>query len=329
MSPATVAPSNGIAIRPLTFVQTYLSAEAVITALLEHDLTTQRWLGASPPLRFISRYLALPLYFHWITSGYGAFSDEQLVGWLYLRGWYQVLYIEALTVLPTWRRRGVGKVLLRFAEQQAREQRREWLGLTTTFNNMVALHLYESQGFERGHWRIMRGSGDALSPPQGGAVRLLPLIGHAARSAFRHFARLDVSAGDAADKVTLTRFLTRDPYRQGGMHWLVIDGGRPVAYLNRHDTIEHPTLYLASAPDWWGSPATLEALKAALSARDASPATVDVRLASSGHHEAIRPLLEAQGFVECPASIVRMFKHLSDTGSGSRRVASSGGKEQP
>jgi len=323
-------PSNGIAIRPLTFVQTYLSAEAVITALLEHDLTAQRWLGASPPLRFISRYLTLPLYFHWATSGYGAFCDEQLVGWMYLRGWYQVLYIEALTVLPAWRRRGVGKALLRFAEQQAREQRREWLGLTTTFNNMAALHLYESQGFERGHWRIMRGSSSALSSLQGGGtVRLFPLVGHAARSAFRHFARLDVSAGDAADKVTLTRFLTRDPYRQAGMHWLVIDQGHPVAYLNRHGTSEHLILYLASMPEWWGSPANFDALKAALSPGNALPTMVDVRLASSGHHEAIRPLLEAQGFAECPASIVRMFKHLSDTDSGAHRAASSGGKGQP
>lgn len=321
--------SNSLAIRPLTFVQTYLSAEAVLSALLEHDLTTQRWLGASPLMRALGRYLALPLYFHWATSGYGAFADERLVGWLYLRGWYQVLYIETLVVLPDWRRRGVGKALLRFAEQQAREQRREWLGLTTTLTNAAALKLYEAQGFERGHWRILRAGSEALAEVRiGGAVRLLPLVGYAARHAFRRFARLDVSAGDAADKVTLTRFLTRDPYRQHGMHWLVIHEGRPVAYLNRHGDPQHPILYLASVPDWWGHAAALEALKAALQVGSTPPASVDVRLASSGHHEAIRPLLEAQDFVECPATIVRMFKHLTDTYPGGHKASPSEGRGQ-
>ncbi len=302
---------QGLAIRPLTFLQTYQSADVVIGSLLQQDADVQRWLGPAS-LRTLFRYTLVPLYYHWATSGYGAFADEQSVGWMYLRGWYQVLYIETLVVHSDWQQQPIGTALLHFAETQAREQRREWLALTVTNASPYILEQYEAHGFERGHWRLMHCEGvHAFSDHSASGIRLVPLIGQAVQRVYHRFAHLDVTASDAAGRASLARFLTRDPYRRLGRNWLVVYKDQPIGYLNGQVNDAQCTFYLASDPHWWGSPAEFSAVHAALEALSVSPASIDLRLASSGHHEAARQALGQHGFAECSATTVRMYKNLS------------------
>lgn len=74
---------------------------------------------------------------------------------------YLILYLEArdeftglkqgwimdLAVLPTWRRKGVGRLLMDAAERHCREAGLEYLGLAVTSTNERALQLYQDIGF--------------------------------------------------------------------------------------------------------------------------------------------------------------------------------------
>ncbi|MDR3600670.1 MAG: GNAT family N-acetyltransferase [Desulfosporosinus sp.] len=69
-----------------------------------------------------------------------ALSREEITG--VKQGW-----IMDLGVLPEWRGKGAGRVLLKAAEDHCREQQVPYLGLAVTTHNVRALHLYERFGF--------------------------------------------------------------------------------------------------------------------------------------------------------------------------------------
>ena len=95
-----------VSIFPLTFLQIAQSSDAVVRALQEHDIQAQNWFGSSRLLQSAMTATGVPLYYHWLTSAYGAFVDQKAAGWLFLRGWRQVLYVEGVAVAPDARRRG-------------------------------------------------------------------------------------------------------------------------------------------------------------------------------------------------------------------------------
>jgi len=67
-------------------------------------------------------------------------SREELTG--VSQGW-----IMDLGVVPEWRRKGVGLVLLKAAEQHCAEHGIPYLGLAVSSHNVKALRLYEQFGF--------------------------------------------------------------------------------------------------------------------------------------------------------------------------------------
>lgn len=295
---------------PLTFLQVYQSADTVMTALLEKDATFRKWFVSSEGLRQFGRYIIVPVYYHLLTSGYGAMVDDQQVGWLYLRGWHQVLYIETLTTHPDWRRKGVGMSLLQFAEAQAHILGREWLALTATLANTPAVELYEKAGYRRGHWRVMCHTGElVLDKPMPDTVTLHPVFGPAAEIAYRTYSEQDQRAGDAWAAEAIVRLSNYDPYRQLGGEWVVEVGGKTAGYLNIHLDDGGVVIYLSTGPDWWGRP---ELISAALLSMQPAERLLPIcfRLASSGHHDAARAALAEMGFEEQTAVTARFFKRL-------------------
>lgn len=316
-----------ITICPLPFWPIYESVGDLMASMLEQDITFQKLLGRSRILRALARGLLLPLYYHLATSGYGAFVGEELAGWLYLRGWRQILYIETLATRPAWRKQGIGDALMCFAENQARELHRQWLGLTVSAANEAAVQLYERQGYCRAHWRIVQHDGEKGLPSEGDPhVRLQPIFGLAAWQAHRHFTALDLGAGDGWVAPASTRLMEFDPHRQLGREWLVMVDDQPVAYLNRHGSRACPNLYLACGPDWWGNRRITQTIVATLNEDTFASRSISLRLASSGHHDAALPLLLETGFVTHPTSTFKMFKYLGEATSG---ASQSGDEAKP
>jgi GNAT superfamily N-acetyltransferase len=306
----------GHQIVPLSFLQIYQSADSILNALLEQDSVTQRWFGGSPLLRSVVSHSGMPLYYHWATSGYGVLNGDELLGWMFLRGWEQVLYVETLAVRPQARRRGVATALLDFATQIAQELHREWLGLTVTVTNENAVRLYEGQKFQPGHWRILKHENLADIPwGETPNVELRRLLGPGAERAFKHFSKVDLEASDPDTVSAHVRFLPRELYRRvWGRHWGVRINGRMVAYLHHHRYDKRQIVYLASEPQWWGSPMLLQTLLKTLAGQSAQCDSIEVRLASRAHHEAACAVLVNAGFSDEPALTMKMIRNLRKDG---------------
>lgn len=307
---------SGHQIVPLSFLQIYQSADSILNALLEHDAVTRRWFGGSYLLRSLISHSGMPLYYHWVTSGYGILKGDDLAGWMFLRGWDQVLYVETLAVRPEARRRGIATALLEFAAQLAGELNREWLGLTVTVANENAVSLYEGQNFQRGHWRILRGENPAdISLSKTSNVELQRLLGPSAERAFRYFSKVDLEASDPETVSVHVRFLPRELYRRiWGQHWGMHVNGRMVAYLHQHNEDRKKVIYVASGPQWWGSPTLLDGLSALLAGLSGEGYSAEVRLASRAHHEAACAGLVNAGFRDEPALTMKMIKNLRKGG---------------
>src|SRR5690606_30750695 len=277
-------------IQPLTFLQTVqivrmLSAAEVEPApRLASGHAMPSWLRDAP----LAPRLGLPLYHHWATCGFVAMNGSQPVGWVFLRGWRQVLYVETLLVHSAWREHGVEAHLLRFAEDQARELNRRWIGLTVDGGDEP--EWFRANGYRRGHWRVMaRPQSAAATPePTGERVELRRLYGGVAHRAYLGFARQDVLAGEQSADDILTRYLARDPYRRSGRSWHIMYSRQPIAYVNLSTSAGGATVYVAAAQGWWGSAPLLAGIARVLQEHVSAPARVTIRLASTGHHEAAR-----------------------------------------
>jgi ribosomal-protein-alanine N-acetyltransferase len=61
----------------------------------------------------------------------------------------RILHIVTIDVLKTWRRRGVGSLLMEAAEQWARDHGLRMIGLETAQDNLVAQRFYEARGYRK------------------------------------------------------------------------------------------------------------------------------------------------------------------------------------
>jgi ribosomal protein S18 acetylase RimI-like enzyme len=81
---------------------------------------------------------------------YGAFAGDRMVGVLVMerRTWNDTLHIEDLEVMPDWRGRGVGRLLMAKADGVARELGVRAISLETQNTNVPAVRFYRRNGYE-------------------------------------------------------------------------------------------------------------------------------------------------------------------------------------
>jgi GNAT superfamily N-acetyltransferase len=273
-------------------------------SLLESDLTFQRVLR-SEFARQVSRVAGLPLYYHLITSGVGAFIGDKAVGWMYVHGRSQVLYVQAIAVDAEFRGQGIGTSLLRYAEDQARALSRRWLGLRVTHTNAPAIRLYERFGFRRGHWRLWRGAGPAFN---GDGLPFRRVHGAGIGANFRAFSRF-WTIQDAAGEHWLSECLIDEQYGLAHQHWVSLKAGRPGGYANLRAGAVGSLIYLAPGMDGPLEPFIETALEVTLGGRTADP--IVIRLAGASLHDESAGWFEGHGFQEGPADTYLMFKAVT------------------
>lgn len=300
---------ESVAIRPVTFLQTAHIAKRLNdprTAQASHLAAGQAMPGwIRPPGMF--QTVSTPLYYHWSTSGFDVFIDEHAAGWVFLRSWHRIFYIDALLVDPEWEGHGIKTMLLRFAEQQAYELKHDWMGLTLTPAGGTAYAPFEALGYRGTACEMMHHSGgEMLLPEANGHVTLKPLYGRTGQAVYRRFARLDL-AGDGLDVPALLPYLIKRPGGGAARRWLVTVEGQEAAYLSLTQRAEKLSATLAAGPEWWGHEALLAALGEAVK-RAGAAQPLDVRFTSAGHTEAARAALAAHGFEVRPAAETRLFK---------------------
>lgn len=84
-------------------------------------------------------------------------AREELTG--VAQGW-----IMDIAVLPEWRAKGVGRELLKAAEDHCNEQGIPYLGLAVSSHNVRALHLYEQFGFAEERKLMVKRLGSLINP---------------------------------------------------------------------------------------------------------------------------------------------------------------------
>lgn len=80
---------------------------------------------------------------------FGAFDDGRLTGWVICseQQWNNTLHIENILVDSSYRRKGVGGMLLKAVTGHARNRRFRQVTLETQSTNVPAIRFYQKQGF--------------------------------------------------------------------------------------------------------------------------------------------------------------------------------------
>ncbi len=78
----------------------------------------------------------------------GAFSEEQLVGYLIVSRYVDAWHVMNVAVAPDWQRRGIATTLLGRLFELTRDDDRRGYTLEVRVSNVKAIALYEGLGFE-------------------------------------------------------------------------------------------------------------------------------------------------------------------------------------
>lgn len=78
-----------------------------------------------------------------------AATEDGLVGYMGMHCVLDECYIANVAVSEKERRKGIGRLLLRYAEERARERKCSFISLEVRMSNCSAIALYESEGYER------------------------------------------------------------------------------------------------------------------------------------------------------------------------------------
>lgn len=81
---------------------------------------------------------------------FGAYEDNDLAGFIFCeeRKWNNSLYIENLIVSESFRRKGIGKLLIKKVIELSRQKNFRHIELETQNTNVPAIEFYKKQGFE-------------------------------------------------------------------------------------------------------------------------------------------------------------------------------------
>jgi hypothetical protein len=233
-------------------------------------------------------------------------DDEDMLGYLWLRGWHQVLYMAALVVKPESRRQGIARQLVAFAEKQAVELRRDWIGVSVAQGNMASQKLFEEAGYTSVHSRVWSTATQKLAFPETD-MRLQPVRESAAWKACREYTAYDLEAGNAEAITEPVAFIIDAYPIRRDRQWLLEVAGTGAAYLNLHRNQDQPTLYIASKPEWRAQPPLLDAIQQVTQGLNA----FSIQFASRQHHVEAQPAMNEHGFEESKLPIVNFYKRLN------------------
>lgn len=105
-----------------------------------------------------------------VHAGYSAWVYEvggEIIGYFVQMMAMDEAHLLNITVAPAWRRQGLGRALLKYAMDTAREHHVRTLFLEVRPSNQAAIELYEQTGFEafalrKGYYPAKDGREDAL-----------------------------------------------------------------------------------------------------------------------------------------------------------------------
>lgn len=261
------------------------------------------------PLYRWTSYVTLPLYFLLAGQGYKVTYRGVIIGCAFLHIKAISGFVFNVNVNRPYRRRGVGRQLMRHLEAVCQQEGRRWLALQVDARNLSARSMYENLGFQAFHpFHLRWEGGGSLESSNRGQVRLRSLPGHQGATLYRQLRDMERSA----DRWPSTLAEEYDPGEtwNGTFYRCLFDGDeRGCAWLKRRRG--HPIVKLALDPELWGKVQHVELVREILwTTRVSSYSSLDLQVASNTHYKKVAPALMEMGFRERTMSRLLMVKEL-------------------
>ena len=282
-----------------------LMCESLAGVDLEFDAMTR-----TPLQRWWVRHIHLPIYFHFLNEGWKLVCDGSIAAYLYLLFGRESCHVNDIGVVPAYRRRGLARLLMTFAERRALDRGLPAMTLAVTVHNTPAVNLYRSLGYRAAHHCFWRGESARLPTTPRRAVRRRELSPEQRVGPFREFwARSLEAAGlPAAALLADQARYWWTPAGRGFELWG--DEPEPLGYadLLRVEGVTELRIFPARPDD----PALVDDLIAGLAA-ELKDRVVHIELGSEQADRGAEPLLRSRDFACLSRGRMLMAKSLAPT----------------
>lgn len=267
--------------------------------------------AARHPLARLVGHIILPVYLLTAGEGYKAVANGEIVGCAYVHMRELSGVAFNVNVNRPYRRRGVGRALMRHIEERVQRSGLRWVALQVDRENRPAERLYESLDYRAYHPDYLRAERSiTLLPPRLEMVTLGALSLHEGKSLFREYAALERREGDAwAATVINHDFADMPP--SGGTFWRCLHGGEEIGCGWEKHSGDSVKVILLLKPAYWNQPMVTRGLLRLFQAqRGGQPASLEVHFGSSRHHNSAAPQLLELGFENRRQAQILMLKAL-------------------
>lgn len=111
----------------------------------------------TPLRRWWARHIYLPIYFHFLNEGWKLTCEGRIAAYLYLLFGRLSCHVNDIGVVPAYRRQGLARRLMAFAEERAQARGLAAMSLAVTVRNEPAVTLYTSLGYRPAPHHFWRG----------------------------------------------------------------------------------------------------------------------------------------------------------------------------
>jgi GNAT superfamily N-acetyltransferase len=269
------------------------------------------------------RWLGMPFYFWLANQGFGLWlENDELAGQIYLQHRKMVTHINDLEVNRPYQGRGLSRILLDFAEQEAQLHKKAFLTLAVTLSNSRAVTLYRKTDFLDQHHSYFYLSRAWWSEPAarrasstGAGVRLAYLDRQRASRHLQHWFEQEIRVGEPQTfSVWEALYRPELPHGGQGFSFALYWGDNPTSqgHADFFDWGNRGRWRVYVDPSLWGSAAE-RALFEALLHQAQGYEQLGLMVGSSAHHTAARTFTRDLGLIERDTERMLMIRPLTSS----------------
>jgi len=287
-------------------------------------LTHENMLGADREYtRLVSRrswpwshYLSLGVNLLFAETGFKAISEGALAGCAYINIRRRSGYVFNVSVLRSFRRQGIGSLMMEHLEEVAGRKGCRWMTLQVDDSNNNARKLYESLGYRAYHPQYFVGSARTESKNEGeGDVSVARLSPGQGQKLFSHYLEIERVEGDSW-AASIAGELVPDPKMAGSYYRCLVKQEEVGCVLSNRQR-RSIKIKMALDPSQWTNAIAMNVIGSVLEAMGEINTPAEFYLGSSKHHEMLAQLLSEHGFMERTRSRFYMIKRIEPQEQGS------------
>ncbi|HET6445419.1 MAG TPA: GNAT family N-acetyltransferase [candidate division Zixibacteria bacterium] len=256
-----------------------------------------------------SHYLSLGINLLFAETGFKAISEGEIAACAYLNMRRRSGYVFNVSVLRSFRRQGIGSLMMEHLEEVAGRKGCRWMTLQVDDSNNNARKLYESLGYRAYHPQYFVGTAGTENKTEGdGDISVGKLSSGQGRQLFAHYLEIERAEGDSW-AASIARELVPEPATAGSYYRCLVKQ-EEVGCIQSNRQGRSIRIKWALDPSQWTSCIVMKVIGSVLEAAGEIKMPVEIHLGSSKHHETLAQLLSEHGFMERTRSRFYMLKRI-------------------